>query len=57
MPAEDKKTDGEVTVKPDEKPVKVTFLKSWGIYNKDETAAFPAERADWMVSVKIAVKA
>lgn len=40
-----------------QKPVTVIFEKSWSIYNRGEKATFPAERADWMVSVKIAVKA
>lgn len=39
------------------KLVKVKFQKSWSIYNKGEDAGFPQQKADWLVSKKLAVKA
>ncbi len=41
----------------DAKPVKVKFEKSYSLYNKGEVATFPAAKADWLVTKKIAIKA
>ena len=42
---------------PDSKPVAVKFEKSWGLYNKGETAGFTPEKAEWLIAQKLAVKA
>ena len=35
----------------------VKFEKAWGVYNQGELAGFEPDRADWLITQKIAVKA
>lgn len=35
----------------------VTFSEQWALYSAGETAGFPADKAAWLISRKIAVKA
>ncbi|MEZ5537635.1 MAG: hypothetical protein R3F02_18700 [Thiolinea sp.] len=55
--ADTKPADKPVATAANAKPVAVKFEKSWGSYNKGETAGFQSAKADWLVEKKIAVKA
>lgn len=39
------------------KPMRVKFLKGWGVYNAGEIATFPTSRAEFFFKQKIAEKA